>query len=111
MPLIECPLCSRQISAEAEACPQCGHSNRTARPAPSGPKCYACPAAATTRCQSCGALSCAQHLQSIYVTHGRGGAYELRCASCYSSAMAWKVVGGVFFAFVLVMLAIVFGSR
>jgi hypothetical protein len=28
MPLIECPACGRQISVEAEACPQCGHPNR-----------------------------------------------------------------------------------
>jgi hypothetical protein len=28
MPLIECPACGRQISAEAEPCPQCGHPNR-----------------------------------------------------------------------------------
>ncbi len=55
---------------------------------PGGSRCYRCSATATTRCQSCGALSCAEHLQSIYVPHGRGGAYELRCASCYSSAAA-----------------------
>jgi hypothetical protein len=50
-------------------------------------------------------LSCPLHLESIYVSHGRGGAYELRCANCYSSAMAWKVfgfiLGGVFLAIVL----------
>ena len=28
MPLVECPACGRQISVEAEACPQCGHPNR-----------------------------------------------------------------------------------
>ena len=103
MSLINCPACGRQISVEAEACPQCGHPNRAA--APTGPPCYACSAQATTRCQSCGALSCAQHLQSIYVTHGRGGAYELRCQSCYSSAQAWRifgwVVGGILLIIVL----------
>jgi len=103
MSLINCPACGRQISVEAEACPQCGHPNRPA--APTGPPCYACSAQATTRCQSCGALSCAQHLQSIYVTHGRGGAYELRCQSCYSSAQAWRifgwVVGGILLIIVL----------
>jgi hypothetical protein len=56
-------------------------------------KCHACSAMATTRCRSCGTLSCAEHLQSIYLSHGRGGAYELRCQSCYSSAQSWKVVG------------------
>jgi hypothetical protein len=25
MPLIDCPACGRQISTEAESCPQCGH--------------------------------------------------------------------------------------
>jgi hypothetical protein len=32
MPLIECPACGRQISVEAEACPQCGHPNRLITP-------------------------------------------------------------------------------
>jgi hypothetical protein len=110
MPLIDCPACGRKISVEAEACPQCGHPNRAAAAAPPGPSCYACSAAATTRCQSCGALSCALHLQSIYVSHGRGGAYELRCASCYSSARVWQVFGWVVGGIVLIIiLAIVFG--
>jgi hypothetical protein len=32
MPLIECPACGRQISVEAEACPQCGRPNRLTTP-------------------------------------------------------------------------------
>jgi hypothetical protein len=110
MPLIECPACGRRISAEAEACPQCGHPNRPTAPSPAGPKCYACAALATTRCQSCGALSCARHLQSIYVYHGHGGAYELRCESCYSSAETWKVVAWVFAGIVLVIMLVIFAS-
>jgi hypothetical protein len=52
------------------------------------------------------------HLQSIYVTHGRGGAYELRCRSCYSSAMAWKIIGGVIFAIVaVIILAFILGKH
>jgi hypothetical protein len=111
MPLIECPACGHRISTEAQACPECGHPNRAAPQAPAGPKCYACSALATTRCQSCGALSCAEHLQNIYVTHGRGGAYELRCQSCYSSAVTWKIVGGVFFVIVLIIFLLFFVSR
>jgi hypothetical protein len=103
MALVGCPECGRQVSTAAEACPQCGHPVR-GRSAPAGPSCYACSAAATTRCQSCGALSCAQHLDSIYVHHGRGGAYELRCQSCYASAQTWKVVGWVFAALVLLVM-------
>jgi hypothetical protein len=110
MPLMKCPVCGRDISTEAEACPQCGHPNKPAADAPAGPQCYACSADATTRCQSCGALSCALHLQSIYVSHGRGGAYELRCQSCYSSAVAWKTVGYVMMGvMLLVVLAIFLG--
>jgi hypothetical protein len=109
MPLVNCPECGREVSTAAEACPQCGHPMKAATPTASGPKCYACAASATTRCQSCGALSCAEHLQSIYVQHGHGGAYELRCQSCHDSAMTWKVVGyvifGVFVIFVLCMMA------
>ncbi|MFM8223157.1 MAG: zinc ribbon domain-containing protein, partial [Planctomycetaceae bacterium] len=65
MPLVNCPECSRQVSTAADACPQCGYPMQSASPAPVGPKCHACAAAATTRCQSCGALSCVQHLQII----------------------------------------------
>ena len=108
MALIPCPECGRQISTEAESCPQCGYPNRARTRAPTGPKCYACSAPATTRCQSCGALSCAQHLQSIYVPHGRGGAYELRCESCYASAETWKVMGWIIFAIILLIMALVF---
>lgn len=91
MALVPCPECGRQVSTAAAACPQCGHPLQAA-----GPRCYACEAAATTRCQSCGALSCPEHLQSIYVPHGRGGAYELRCGSCFESAKAWKMLGCMF---------------
>src|SRR5262245_40498704 len=111
MPLTNCPECGRQISTAAEACPQCGSPVRSAVAASAGPKCYSCSAAATTRCQSCGALSCAQHLQSIFVSHGRGGAYELRCESCYSSAVTSKAVGWVFAAIILVVVLLVIMGR
>ncbi|MBY0457229.1 MAG: hypothetical protein K2V38_07820, partial [Gemmataceae bacterium] len=110
-PLVPCLACANPISTEAAACPKCGHPNTP--PAPTGgpaarppaegvPSCYRCSNPATTRCQSCNALSCALHLSSIYVAHGRGGAYELRCESCYQSAEAWKVFGYVVFAVVVV---------
>jgi len=100
--LTDCPECGHRVSTAAEACPQCGYPMRSAAPEPAPPRCYACQAAATTRCQCCGALSCARHLQSIYVPHGRGGAYELRCERCYSSARALKVVVGVLYVIVLI---------
>jgi len=111
MPLINCPECGRQISTAAEACPQCGHPNRDISPTPSGPTCYSCSAAATTRCQRCGALSCAMHLQNIYVSHGRGGAYELRCKSCYASAQAWQVFGFIVMAIIIIIILTVFIAR
>jgi hypothetical protein len=108
MPLIDCPECGRRISTAAEACPQCGHPNRPTGHTTTGPQCYACSATATTRCQRCGKLSCAEHLQSIYVPHGRGGAYELRCETCYSSAATWKmfgcIVGIIVFVIVLALI-------
>jgi hypothetical protein len=111
MPLIPCPECGREISTAAEACPQCGHPNRPAprepESEPAGPQCYACTAPATTRCQSCGALSCALHLESIYVSHGRGGAYELRCQSCYQSAVTGKIIGFVVVG-IFVVVALIF---
>jgi hypothetical protein len=112
MPLISCPACSRQISVHAEACPQCGHPNlpteKHLAEKHSGPRCYHCSSAATTRCQCCGVLSCAVHLQPIYVSHGRGGANELRCTSCYSSAMVWKVVGYVIIAIIAAIILLIF---
>lgn len=112
MPLVNCPECGRQISTAAEACPQCGHPmrGRAATPTPVGPACYACSATATTRCQSCGALSCAQHLDSIYVSHGKGGAYELRCQSCYSSAQAFQVVGWIIGAIAIVVVLVIWSQ-
>src|SRR5262249_57931217 len=107
MGLIKCPACGREISTEAESCPQCGHPNRPTGAAAAGPKCYACAAPATTRCQSCGALSCATHLQSVYVSHGRGGAYELRCAPCYASAMESKALNMVIGICLIVVILIV----
>ena len=106
MALIPCPECNREISTSAESCPQCGYPMRD-KAAAAGPACYQCSSTATTRCQSCGAMSCAEHLQSIYVPHGKGGAYELRCASCYSSAQTWKVVGFTFGAIILAIVLII----
>jgi hypothetical protein len=109
MALIACPACGRQISAEANACPKCGHPNRAAAGAAVGPQCYACEAPATTRCQRCGTLSCAQHLQSIFVSRGDGGAYELRCRSCYSEAEAWNRSAWVFVGIALVIGLVIIG--
>jgi hypothetical protein len=54
------------------------------------------------------ALSCAQHLQSIYVPHGQGGAYELRCQRCYSSAVrsktAARIAAGILFLLLVLFL-------
>src|SRR5262249_49721843 len=111
--LITCPACGRQISREAEACPQCGHPNRATTRIQAGPNCYACSAAATTRCQGCGVLSCPQHLQSISVLRGYVRANELLFDSCYSSAKSttegWQmyfwILGAFFFiiAFLIVL--------
>ena len=110
MPLMNCPVCNRAISTEAEACPQCGHPNRVTEREQDGPHCYACSAVATTKCQSCGALSCVLHLESIYVSHGRGGAYELRCASCHSAAVAWKIFGFVLLGG-MILIVLIFWSQ
>lgn len=107
MRLINCQVCNREISSEAEACPQCGHPNR---PKVIQQQCYSCSGAATTKCQSCNTLSCAAHLNSIYVTHGRGGAYELRCSTCYDSAHNWKIITWVLAAIVLIIMFIYISS-
>ena len=108
MPLTDCPACGRRVSIAAEACPQCGHPMRPSAPAPAGPQCYACSASATTRCQSCGKLSCALHLQSIYVAYGQGGARELRCERCYSWAKAWQVFRVIMFLILLPFVLFIF---
>lgn len=105
--LTGCPACGQQVSTEAAGCPKCGHPNRQAGAA--GLRCYACAAPATTKCHSCGALSCVQHLQSTYVSHGDGGAYELRCTSCYSSAEARNEIGRVFLAIAFAVGLVIIG--
>ena len=107
MSLIPCPECGREVSTKAEACPHCGCPIHPSTPAPTGPKCYACSATATTKCQRCNELSCAEHVESIYVSHGRGGAYELRCKSCYADALARKRFGRVFIVIVLLIIGAV----
>jgi hypothetical protein len=106
MSLIPCPECGREISTNAEACPHCGNPMRAASHTAAGPKCYACSATATTRCQRCGEMSCVQHVQSIFVPHGNSGSYELRCPRCYESAQFWRafrwVIVGIFL-FILLM--------
>ena len=106
MPLIQCSACGRQISTEADTCPQCGHPNRAA-PRAAGQPCYSCSAAATTR-SSKRVQAGRTPSRSIFVSHGRGGAYELRCDSCYSSAVTWKVVGWIFFAVVAIIILTMF---
>jgi hypothetical protein len=113
MPLIACPECGRQISTAAEACPQCGHPSQPATRPATGPTCHACSLPATTRCQRCGGLSCAQHLQNIYVPHGQGGAYELRCPNCYDSAMvrkiiSWTIGGSILLLIILFLIMVGF---
>jgi hypothetical protein len=101
MSLIHCAECGREISTEAESCPGCGFPVHKKETADVGPRCYACSAPATTRCVSCNALSCARHLQSIFVSHGRGGAYELRCRQCYATASTMRTFGTVMFFVIL----------
>jgi hypothetical protein len=42
------------------------------------------------------------------MSHGRGRACGLRCDSGSSSAMTWKVVGGVVFVIVLIIILAIF---
>lgn len=107
MPLIDCPVCGHEISDEAEACPQCGHPNRFKRQTAPAAMCYLCGFPATTRCQQCNALSCVQHVRSMYVSHGRGGANELLCENCYAAAKRWDVVGLFFAVIVIAIFAII----
>ena len=67
-----------------------------------GPVCHACASPATTRCQSCGALSGAVHVHSAYVTGGDSNRYELRCTRCQSTAMVWRIVSGILFVVAVV---------
>jgi hypothetical protein len=46
----------------------------------------------------CGDLSCATHLNNIFIRDGDGGANELRCRTCFDAAVAanwWGTVCGV----------------
>jgi hypothetical protein len=111
MPLTNCPDCGHSISTAAVACPQCGYPMQAANPVSGGPKCYSCGTVATTRCQACGVMSCVRHLQSIYVPHGKGGANELRCESCYSSAQTLKTFLLVFFIIAVIIVFVFMSSK
>ncbi|MFN5298303.1 MAG: zinc ribbon domain-containing protein [Planctomycetaceae bacterium] len=77
MSLIDCPECGHQVSTKAPACPHCGVPMGSSSEAPAGPRCYACSAAATTRCMRCEALSCAEHLRL-----SRSGPGLMVCKRC-----------------------------
>lgn len=101
-----CQACGWQISSHAESCPRCGHPNAPpTRPAP-GPKCHACDAASTTRCQRCDAFSCPLHLSSVSVM---GGGHELRCQGCRSGAVKTWVAYAVVIAVIIIAQVIYFG--
>src|SRR5262249_14439473 len=82
MPLISCPACGRQISAEAAACPQCGHPNRPAPPtaAASATQCRSCGQPAVAACRTCGGFYCAQH--GGIASSGLGAPL---CSVCYDA--------------------------
>jgi hypothetical protein len=63
MSLIGCPACGRQISSEADACPQCGHPNRKTPPAATGlpSQCRSCGEPGVGACKACGRFYCARH--------------------------------------------------
>jgi hypothetical protein len=102
--LIDCPECGRQISTTAEACPGCGHPNRPTA-ASAGPKCYSCPATATTKCQKCNAPSCVPHVEGV--TINLDNIRELRCAGCVSAANGSKTFHGVMIVVVLLIAFVV----
>ena len=54
------------------------------------PKCYACSAPATTRCQKCNAFSCVQHLSTVDVVSAYEGGPQLRCSDCRTAAESEK---------------------
>ena len=97
MPLINCDECEHEVSTVAEVCPNCGYSIRGTK---SDPKCNACSAAATTKCQRCGVLSCVEHVQPHHV-----GSY---CPTCHSvkvegMRMGWWLMGTFCFLYSLAM--------
>ena len=49
-------------------------------------------------------------LDNIYVSHGQGGANELLCQSCYSSATTWKIVGFIIAMVVMAVMFLIFSS-
>ena len=102
MALTSCDECEREVSTEAEACPHCGYPIRGTASDPVGPKCYACSAGATTKCQKCAALSCVEHVQPHNV-----GSY---CPTCHAAKvegvrMAWWLMGTFCVLYFLAMFA------
>ena len=101
MPLIGCPACGRQISTEAEACPQCGHPNNLVAEGTPRRKCYACAAEATLKCQKCGRRGCMDHIVGQTVGFGQYALNAMLCKDCGSRANTYNWVALVLIAIVL----------
>ena len=99
MSLIDCPECGHQVSTKAPACPHCGVPMGSSSEAPAGPRCYACSAAATTRCMRCEALSCAEHLR---ISHSGPGL--MVCKRCRDDLFNWMML--VLFVFLPIVLIV-----
>lgn len=97
-----CPACGHPSALAGGACPQCGHTPE----APAGPKCDTCGAAATGRCQDCGAWGCERHHIGTYPT-GLGGTLERRCERCFAANETRGIVGCVVAAVVVAVVLLV----
>ena len=121
--LIPCEACAHKISPYATACPNCGHPvaiERTQEELCSVKeqelsesqeeelKCYACSRSATQKCSSCGAYSCAEHLE-LYIGGKRS---RLLCNKCHKEAVSddetFKVIN-ILIVFIIIIVALAGG--
>jgi hypothetical protein len=85
MALLPCPECAQNVSTEALACPHCGYPIKAGvalSVAVPEIRCSICPRPATTRCQKCDSLSCAEHVFSTTIGNVDWSQKVFYCANC-----------------------------
>jgi hypothetical protein len=95
--LIDCVVCGRQFSSEAEACPQCGHPNRVRTRVPRLSGCSRCGSPAVGACTRCGRFYCPQHGGKRRFWDGSGQGCCEKCirqwARNYGFGLVFTVIG------------------
>lgn len=68
--------------------------------------CYACPRPATTKCHSCNACSCVQHIDARVIRLGKSKSHALYCPKCFEEYEEHHICRMHFQLFMFIVFAI-----